>query len=135
MPHPLNHGAVTRPYTFNDGISIREISAILWEISIVKAYISAHDRDDLASTRYWLCASKEVEHVHGEVGDDLYAKATYAMWALQIICPSGAKNVFLKFAHTERGYDNVGSKQPKQLCRTRMGGLRLAEGPWSLPGF
>lgn len=40
------------------------------------------------------------------------------MSALQIICPSGSKNSFLKFAHTEEGYDNVGSKHPKELCST-----------------
>jgi hypothetical protein len=109
---PLKSSAVTRPYTFGDGISIRELSPILWDISIAKAFISSHERDQLASTRYWLCAIKEVEHIYGDVGDDLYSKAMYAMSALQIICPSGSKNVFLKFAHTKEGYDNVGSKHP-----------------------
>ncbi len=112
---------------FGDGISIRELSPILWDISIAKAFISSHERDQLASTHYWLCASKEVEHVYGDVGDDLYPKAMYAMSALQIICPSGSINVFLKFAHTKEGYDNVGSKHPKELCSTLIGRITSLE--------
>lgn len=72
---PLKSGAVTRPYAFGDGISIRELSPVLWDVSIAKTFISAHDRDELAATRYWLCATKEVEYVYGDVGDDLYPKA------------------------------------------------------------
>jgi hypothetical protein len=124
---PLKSSAVTRPYTFGDGISIRELSPILWDISIAKAFISPHERDELANTHYWLCASKEAEHAYGDVGDDLYPKAMYAMSALQIICPSGAKNVFLKFAHTKEGYDNVGSRQPKELCSTLIGRITSLE--------
>ncbi len=60
---PLKSSAVTRRYTFGDGISIRELSPILWDISIAKAFIPAHEQDALANTRYWLCASKEIENV------------------------------------------------------------------------
>lgn len=124
---PLKSGAVTQPYAFGDGISIRELSPVLWDVSIAKTFISAHDRDELAATRYWLCAIKEVEHVYGDVGDDLYPKAMYALSSLQIICPSGSKNVFLKFVHSERGYDNIGSKHPKELCSTLIGRITSAE--------
>lgn len=124
---PLKSSAVTRPYTFADGISIRELSPIPWDISIAKALISSREQDELASTHYWLCASKEVEHVHGAVGDDLYAKSMHAMSALQMICPSGSKNLFLKFAHTEQGYDNVGSRHPKELCSTLIGRITFLE--------
>lgn len=124
---PLKSSAVTRPYTFGDGISIQELSPILWDISIARAFISRRERDELASTRYWLCASEEVAHVYGDVGDNLYPKAMCAMSALQIICPSGSKNVFLKFAHTQDGYDNIGSRQPKELCSTLIGRITSLE--------
>src|ERR1019366_7216439 len=124
---PLKPGVVRRTYAFGDGIAVRELSPILWDTSIPKTLISAHERDQLAQARYWLCASKEVECVYRGVGDDLYAKAMYAMSALQIICPSGAENVFLKFEHTEQGYDNIGYKLPKELCSTLIGRITWAE--------
>ncbi len=94
---PLKHYAVTNPFVFSDGISIRELSPILWDISIVKGYVSEEERECMAEARYWLYASKEVEHVYDDAGNDLYTKARYAAWAVQIICPSGAKHIFLKF--------------------------------------
>ncbi len=124
---PLNSFSVTRTYVFGDGISIREICPIRWEISIAKTFLSAHERDALASTHCWLCASKEVEHVYGDVDDDLYAKAMYGMSALQIMCPSGSKNVFLKFARTDQGYDSVDIRQPKELCSTLIGRIASIE--------
>jgi hypothetical protein len=124
---PLKSSDATRPYTFGDGISVRELAPILWDISIAKTFISPHEQNELANTRYWLCASKEVDHVYGNVGDDLYPHAAYAMWALQTICPSGAKNLYLKFAHTEKGYDNIDSSRPKELCSTVIGRTRCLE--------
>jgi hypothetical protein len=124
---PLKYNAATQAYTFADGISIRELAPILWEISIVKGYVSEKEREEMAETHYWLCASKEVDHVHGDVGNDLYDKALHAAWALQIICPTGAKHAFLKFQKTDKGYDNVGSSHPKQLCSTLLGRITNLE--------
>jgi hypothetical protein len=122
---PLKH--MTRPYDFGDGISIQELSPILWDVSLAKTFISSDERDKLANTRYWLCASRDVEHFYPEVGGDLYDHARYAMWALQILCPSGARNVYLKFDRTEAGYDNVGTQRPKELCSTLMGRITSVE--------
>jgi hypothetical protein len=124
---PLKYSAVKRPYSFSDGISIRELSPILWDISIAKTFISTHDREELADTKYWLCASKEAEHGYADICDDLYDKAMYAMSALQIICPSGSRNVFLNFVRTEQGYDNVASRLPKELCSTLIGRITFVE--------
>jgi hypothetical protein len=124
---PLRSFSVTRSYKFIDGISIRTLSPILWDISIAKTFISTNEQDELASTQYWLCASEEVEHGYLHVGDDLYRKAMYAMSALQIICPSGSKNVFLKFTHTEQGYDNVEIRHAKELCSTLIGRITFVE--------
>lgn len=124
---PLKYLAVTKPYVFDDGISIRELSPIPWDISNVKGFVSETEREELANTRYWLCASKEYEYIHGDIGTDLYAKARYAAWALQVICPTGAKHIFLQFQDTEKGYDNIGSEHPKELCSTLLGRLTALE--------
>jgi hypothetical protein len=47
---PLRYSAVSRPYEFADGISIRELSPIRWDVSIVKGFISEREREDLANT-------------------------------------------------------------------------------------
>jgi hypothetical protein len=122
---PLKYSAVTRPYTFADGISIRELSPILWDVSIVRGFVSDRERDDLANTRYWLCASAEYENTYGSAGDELYGSSRHAALALQIICPTGAKHVFLKLQQTKDGWDNVGSSHPKLLCSSFLG--RIAE--------
>lgn len=75
---PLRNSAVTRPYDFEGGISIRELSPILWDISIVKSYISEDERAKMAEAKYWLCASQECEHVTGDTGIDLFASAMTA---------------------------------------------------------
>ena len=125
---PLSGSVVTCPYTFQDGISIRELSRILWDDSVAKCSVSETELRDLKETKYWLCASKEAEHVYGSVCDDLQPKARNAMWALQIICPSGSKhNVFLDFAQTAQGYDNIGCQPSEVLWRTLIGLTTSAE--------
>ena len=121
---PLKYSAVSRPYELADGISIREISSIRWDVSSVKGFISERDREDLADTRYWLCAAK---HVFGDVGDELYEATTHAAMALQIICPIGAKHTFLKFQQTSEGWDNIGSYHPRDLLSTNLGRITHLE--------
>ena len=119
---PLQYSAVRQPYSFKNDISIRELGPILWDLSIVKSFVSENERNELASVRYWLCATKETVHYpYGSEGDELYEKAEHAASALQILCPSGAKNIFLKLLATEQGYDNVGSHRPRELCSTLVG--------------
>lgn len=118
---PLKYSDVSHGYAFVDGVSIRELSPILWDISIAKTFLSRHERDELLSVKYWLCVSKEVDYVSPGAGEDLYEQAQQAMSAFQIICPTGAKNIFLKFQHTTDGYDNLGSHRPKELNNTLLG--------------
>lgn len=124
---PLNYSAASRPYQFADGISIREIVPILWDISVVKGYVSAADKTRINNAKYWLCASAECEYVLPQTGDELYTKARNAAMALQLIAPSGAMHVFFKFQKTDNGYDNIGALHLKELCRTRLGKLMSAE--------
>jgi hypothetical protein len=124
---PLNYSAASRAYQFADGISIREISTILWDISVVKGYVSATDKTKMDEAKYWICASQEYEYVLPQTGDELYTKARNAALALQVLAPSGAMHVFLKFQRTDSGYDNIGALHLKELCRTRLGKLMSAE--------
>jgi hypothetical protein len=118
---PLKYSAASRPYEFADGISIRKLSPIRWDVSIVKGFISEQEREDLANTQWWLCAAKEYGNVYGDVGNELYDAAHHAAMALQIICPTGAKHIFLMFQWTVGGWDNIGSYHPKELCSTLLG--------------
>ena len=58
---PLHYFTVSRPYEFANGIAIRKISPVLWDGAIVQRSISEFDREGLAETAYWLCASKQVQ--------------------------------------------------------------------------
>ncbi|MGH9665399.1 MAG: hypothetical protein ACRD9L_13330, partial [Bryobacteraceae bacterium] len=118
---PVKLSTATHSYTFKDGISIREISPLLWDTARRKSFISDDEWDTLKITHYWLCASKNVDDVDGGTCADLYDKAMYAAWALQIICPSGGTNVFLLLKHTQQGYEIVDSKPRKGLCSTLFG--------------
>jgi hypothetical protein len=124
---PLRYSAVSKSHEFANGISIRELTPIRWDVSIVKGFISDREREDLANTRYWLCAAKQYEHSFGDVGDELYEAAHHAAMTLQIICPTGAKHVFLKFQETSEGWDNIGSHHPKELCSTLLGRITQLE--------
>jgi len=129
MPHllvatPLNHWTVSRPYAFVDGICIREAVPIRWDVAISKSAISDEDREVLDSTQYWLCATKEYEHVNSSTGNELFDVANATAVALQIICPTGAKHLFLKCQETTEGWDNTGGWHLKPLCTTFFGRLR-----------
>jgi hypothetical protein len=124
---PLNYSAATRPYEFEDGISIRELSPILWDISVVKGYVSESDKARMNDAKYWLCASEEHEYALHETGQDLYVKAHNAALALQVLAPSGAMHIFLEFQRTNKGYDNIGARHLKELCHTLLGNYISAE--------
>jgi hypothetical protein len=119
---PLNWSGVSRPYSFTDGICIRELSPIRWDVARVKSEISESALDELAETRYWLCASKDYDHTSGSAGDELLELAHDAAMALQIICPTGSEHVFLKFQQTASGWDNIATSPPNNpLRRTLLG--------------
>ncbi len=124
---PLKHSVASQPYTFASGISIQKLSPILWDISVAKGYISQHDRDYMSEDRFWLCATAESQSDHDAEVRELYDKARHAAYALQIIAPSGGKNVYLQFRNTDAGYDNVGACHPHQTCVTPIGKMLSAE--------
>jgi hypothetical protein len=119
---PLRVGTVSRPYSFSDGVTIQTIQPILWELSAAKRLMSDDERMRLSAAPYWLCASKEVPNWYSEPpGDDLYEKARRAMYALQIIGPSGGCNQYLAFRKTPEGFDNIGGVHPAKMTSTLMG--------------
>jgi hypothetical protein len=100
----------------------------LWELSVAKKLMSDDEREHLSESRYWLSASKEVENWYLDQSDDSpYEKARRAMNALQIICPSGRRNVYLKFRETPEGFDNIGSLHPAKMSSTVMGRMAVLE--------
>jgi hypothetical protein len=124
---PLKYSTVSKAYAFSDGISIRELLPIRWDVSILKGFISERELADLVNTRYWLCATKQYQSVLGDVSDELYDAAHHASIALQIICPTGAKHTFLKFQQTQTGWENIGSCHPRELCSTLLGRITRPE--------
>jgi len=125
---PLGYGRCSSPYVFSDGVEIRELTPILWESSVAGKLLSEHEREYLDASQYWLSISQLVEKRHlYQTDDDLLARARQAMYALQIICPCGGRNVYLKLRETAGGLDNVGSWHPAQMRGTRMGRLAAME--------
>jgi hypothetical protein len=112
---------------FGDGISIEKLSPILWDTSIAKGYVSHHDREYMSEDRYWLCARAEAQNEYDEAAQELFGKARHAAYALQIICPCGAKNLYLQFQRSAEGYDNVGTCRPHETCVALLGKMIHAE--------
>ena len=79
---PLNYSVATQSYDFPEGISIREISPILWDVSIVNGYVSEQDKHKMNEARFWLCAAQEYEYVDAVTGDELYTRARNAAFVL-----------------------------------------------------
>jgi hypothetical protein len=126
---PLPFSSVSKDYTFASGLAIRSIRPILWELSAAKGYMSDDERRRLSEAPYWLCASKETENWHlAQPADDLYEEVRLGMYALQIICPSGASNQYFKFCETPEGFDNIGGWHPAKMTSTLMGRLAVLDG-------
>jgi hypothetical protein len=111
---------VTQPYEFSNGISVRRVEPILWKQAIVNGFISENEKGYIAKTDLWLTTGKSVDDPVNQ-GNELYEKLRWAMFGVQIICPSGGKNLYLKFHHTKGGFDNIGSNHPPELNSTIMG--------------
>jgi hypothetical protein len=125
---PLRLGSVSKPYTFSNGVTIRGIQPILWELSVAKQLMSDEERKRLSYAPYWLCASKEVANWYSErPGNDLYEKARRAMYALQIISPCGGCNQYFEFHETPAGFDNIGSMHPAKMTTTLLGSMSVVE--------
>ncbi len=123
---PLPHSSSAEPRTFTGGISVQAISPILWDLSVLKTYIAEHDREKLDQTRYWLCASREAKPDLTDV-QDLYETVHQAMYACQIIHPSGSDNIYLAFHRKPEGYDHVGTFSPPNMNSTLIGRITTAE--------
>lgn len=124
---PLTRSYISKDYKFSNGISVRSLSPILWDRSLTNEFVSKREKEELINTVRWLCVSKLSEDPHG-TGDELYETCVRAMYAMQIICPSYRKNIYLEFQVTDQGLDDVGSHHLKEMSSTLMGRLiRLEE--------
>jgi hypothetical protein len=90
-------------------LAIREIRPILWDFAAKPAPFSEEERNLLSTTHYWLSASKTVENWALDANDQsLYEKVHRAMYAWQILCPTNAVHVYMKFRETPEGFDPIG---------------------------
>ncbi|MBX9600882.1 MAG: hypothetical protein K2X35_07760 [Bryobacteraceae bacterium] len=124
---PLKNTSVSGPREFNNGISIRALSPISWDFANAKRWVSEEDQEALALTELWLCVAVESDHVEGNADDDHFRRIYQAAMALQVICPTGAKQIFLKFVRTSEGWDNTGTNIGKNLCSTLVGRVARLE--------
>ena len=118
--------SVTRPYSLSADISVRKIEPILWESSAAIPLLSEREREEFSSTQYWLCVSKQETGSPADA-DDLYDAIRWAVWAIQVIHPSGCKNIYLEFRRTNDGFDNIGSRHSPSMRSTPMGRLAQLE--------
>ena len=81
----------------------------------------------MSEDRYWVCANAEAQSENDKAARELFHKARHAAYALQLICPCGAKNLYLQFRRTSQGYDNVGSSHPHETCVALLGRMIHAE--------
>ena len=125
---PLRNGCCSKPYVFANGVEIREIKSILWELSVAGKLLSQDDREHLDASEYWLSVTDHIEDWYlGQANQELYDKAWQAMLALQILCPAGGRNTYLKLHETPSGLDNVGSTHPAEMHGTWMGKRMVLE--------
>ena len=61
------------------------------------------------------------------MGEELYDAAHHAAMAVQIICPTGTKHIFLKFQQTSESWDNIDRYHPRELCSTLLGRITHLE--------
>lgn len=97
-------------------LAIAPIQPILWELTAKPAPFSEEERNRLSATHYWLSASKTVENWVLDANDEsLYQSVHRAMYGWQILCPTRAEHVYIKFRKTPRGFDPIGHVQYPKL--------------------
>lgn len=123
---PLRGSSVSREYAFSKGIAVRRLDNIRWDYSMWKRFLPKQELDDLAATTYWLTASKQVQSPYDN-GVELYETARRAMYAVQVICPSGCRNLYMKLHRTKGGYDHIHSHPRREMESTLIGRLTFLE--------
>src|SRR5271154_1228275 len=94
---PIRNGLFSNEFNFGGGFAIRQIGPILWDLSTAKGFMSDDERSKLSNTRYWLCSTKDYDSwLLANSDPDTFETTRLAMSALQIICPRGGPNVYMK---------------------------------------
>ena len=84
--------------------------------------VTPHEFEQLKMIDLWLCGRWD-----GESSEETYRRTQLAMMALQIICPSGGKNLFLTLDVRPGGYDTVGSRHRAEMHTTPHGRITSVE--------
>jgi hypothetical protein len=121
---PIHYSASTMPHDFGNGITIQELKPILWDRAVHRASFSPKELDALAETRYWLCVTDQTDNIMS-ITDNTWDVARRGMSALQIVCPCGAKNIFLRFHKLAEGYDQIQYCRPNEMNSAEIGPIVL----------
>lgn len=115
---PLTRGGFSRPFKFELGVSIRSISPILWDRSVIaQQFMSLEERKEMSEAPFWLAIDEPEKMLSPELGDR-YTPIKRALSSLQIIHPVGAKNAHLGFRQVPGGLEPVHSCHPQKLKPT-----------------
>jgi hypothetical protein len=117
---PLKNGLFTKEHEFSNGMTIRPIGPILWEMSVAKPYMSDNEREVLSNINYWLCVENQWDSWTSSNSEPNY-RTHLALIALQVLCPRSSLNVHMRFWKRANGFDHVGSSHPKEMKSTPLG--------------
>jgi len=119
---PIKNGLFTKEHEFPNGLAVRPIRPILWELSAAKSYMSDNDRETLSKINYWLCIEKQWDSWTSSNSErDPYYRTHLALIALQVLCSRTSLNVHMRFWKRADGFDNIGSFHPKEMKSTPLG--------------
>lgn len=121
---PLINRLVSAHHSFGDGIEIRKLDPILWAEGVsANEYLSNSELRRIRKAQYWLTTTEEVTNAWSYEAQPLYEKLRRAMNALQILAPTGAQNIYMKFWQRPTGFDNCGSLHSNEMSATHIGKL------------
>jgi hypothetical protein len=125
---PIKPNTINKEHFFSGGISIRNLPRVSKaSLAILRPVVPPKIIDHIADTPYWLAAEAETEDPAPAHDDALYLKATNAARALQIVCPVGAKHVFIQFKAVGDDLEAMNAKIGTELHSTLVGRTAFLE--------
>ncbi len=95
---PIEPNVIRREHTFSAGLSIRRLPQVSKEvIEPLRPAVAPLTFDEIANSRHWLCLDPNTQDPLPDGDQTLFSGAFNAARALQIVCPVGAKHVFVQF--------------------------------------
>ncbi len=119
---PIKPNAINKEHTFSNGTSIRHLRQVSKDIlDLLRPVVAPHRLDEIAGARYWLRVERETEHPLPNGDQTLFPIAVNASRALQLVCPIGAKHVFIRLQRDVGGESPINAKVWDELHSTLIG--------------